>query len=408
LKYWRGFLVALIFGLITWGLNAFAAGHTALVDMVYPYMTRMVVGSLADWSSGTAACLWQALLLVLIAGGIASIVLMIVLRWNPIQWLGWVLAAVFCVNMFSTLIFGLNSYAGPVSEDVRLTMTDYTVSELADATKYYRDKANELCTQVSRDSKGQVEAPSFEELAVMAENGFTNLTYRDAISLFSGSTAPVKKLGWSGLYGGQSGLTVALTGEACVNPNVPELFLPFAMCKEMCRRMTVVQEEDAKYAGYMAAAANDSVLFRYSAYCVAYYHCYNALAAIPTDTARQSAKQVHQGAEPYLAQDMALYEDFFGAYTDPDGDSLADMLTSWYIQEFITPLLVEVEDPFDPLDKNMVDLTYEKPDPTPLEEVTAKPTEPEDEDDEDALADEALSGDDLSGDDWNYDDEEDA
>ena len=219
----------------------------------------------------------------------------------------------------------------------------------------------------------------------MAENGFTNLTYRDAMSLFAGSTAPVKKLSWSGLYGGQSGLTVALTGEACVNPNVPELFLPFAMCKEMCRRMTVVQEEGAKYAGFMAAAANDSPLFQYSAYCVAYYHCYSALVSVPTDTAQQAAKQLHQGAEKYLAQDMALYEDFFGAYADPDGDSLADMLTSWYIQEFVTPLLVEVEDPFDPLDKNMVDLTYEKPTPTPLQEVSSKPTQPVEEENDSAL-----------------------
>ena len=398
MKYWRGFLVALIFGVITWGLNAFAAGHTALVDMVYPYMTRMIVGSLADWSSGTTASLWQALLMLLIAGGIASIVLMIVLRWNPIQWLGWVLAVVFCVNMCSTLIFGLNTYAGPVSEDVRLTMTDYTVDELAEATKYYRDKANELATKVSRDGKGNVETPSFEELAVQAENGFKNLTYRDAMSLFAGSTAPVKKLSWSGLYGSRSGVTVALTGEACVNPNVPELFLPFAMCKEMSRRMTVVQEEDAKYAGFLAAAANDSELFQYSAYCVAYYHCYSALAAIPTDTARQAAKQVHQGAEKLLAQDMALYEDFFGDYTDPDGDSMADMLTSWYIQEFVTPTLVEVEDPFDPLDKNMVDLTYEKPTPTPLEEVATKPTEAEDEDD--------TEGDALADDEWTDEEEE--
>ena len=64
--------------------------------------------------------------------------------------------------------------------------------------------------------------------------------------------------------------------------------------------------------------------------------------------------------------------------------SQADMLTSWYIQEYITPLLVEVEDPFDPLDKDMVDLTYEKPTPTPLQEVSSKPTEPADEEDEES------------------------
>ena len=368
MKYWRGFLVALIFAAIGWFATWFAAGHAALVDMVYPYMTRLVIGKLAVATSGIAGCLWQTILLILTIASIVGIALMIVFKRNPVSLIGWILAVACGISTMNTLLYGLNDYAGPISEDVRLTMTDYTVSELAEATKYYRDKANALSDSVPRNSKGELELPSFEDLAGMAGDGFRSLTYDHAISLFAGDTSPVKKLGWTAFYKGKTGVTVALTGEACVNPKVPSIALPFAMCKEMSKRMTIAKEEDAKYAAFMAAEANASELFQYSAYCIAYYHCYNTLLQVPTSTAQQNAQTMHTGATANLKKDMEAYEKFFGKFTDPDGDSMADMLVSAYVQEYITPLHIEEEDPFDPYDKSKLDLNYVAPTPTPMPE----------------------------------------
>ena len=366
MKYWRGFLVAGILAVITWALTQFAAAHSTLIDMVYPYMTRLIITSLAQWSSGTAACLWQVLLLLLIGGGIASIVLMIVLKWNPIQWLGWVLAAVCFINLLSTGLYGLNKYTSPMAEDIRLTMTDYTVSELSEATAYYRDKANALAGEAS-DKMSQ---HSFEELAEMAGEGFRVLTYDQAMSLFAGSTVPVKKL--KGGTKGESGVTVALTGESAVNPKVPAIAMPFAMCKEMAKRMTISRDEEAKYAAYMACLANPSVEFQYSGYCIAYYHCYETLAAIPTTTAQAAAKELDAKVSDQLRQDMAEYKKFFGKYEEPSGNSFPDMLASWYIQEFITPLHEQEEDPFNPKDPSKVDLTYKEPEVIPMEKEDKK------------------------------------
>ena len=370
MKYWRGFLVAFIFAAIGWALTWFAAGHTALVDMIYPYVTWLILGSMTDWSAGFAGCLWQKWVLIFAIASVVGLIVVILLRRNPIQLIGWILAVVCAVGMCNTLLFGLNDYAGPISEDVRLTMTDYTVAELSEAAQYYRDKANTLAETVERDSKGNVALPEFDQLAAQAGQGFERLTYERAISLFAGSTQPVKKLGWTMFYGGKSGTVYPLTGEACVNPNVPEVALPFAMCKEMAKRMTIAKEEDAKYAAFLAAKENDSPAFQYSAYCIAYYYCYNTLANVPTSTAQQNASSVHAGANALLQQDMERYEKFFGAFEDPMGDSVADMLTSAYIQEFITPLHVEEEDPFDPFDSSKVDLKYVKPTPAPLKEKT--------------------------------------
>ena len=104
MKYWRGYLVALILAAISWALIQFAQAHPVLVDMIYPYVTRLVQTSLAQWSSGVDYCLWQVLFLFGIGAILASVVLMVALRWNPIQWFGWVLAAVCFVNVQQDLL----------------------------------------------------------------------------------------------------------------------------------------------------------------------------------------------------------------------------------------------------------------------------------------------------------------
>ncbi len=186
MKYWRGYLVAAILAAFTWGLVEFAKTHTVLLDMVYPYVTRILMGSLAEWSSAVDFCLWQAIAMVLGVGILASVVLMILLRWNPIQWLGWIAAGASLVYLLHTAVFGLNYYAGDLADDVRLDVREYTVTELEKATVFYRDQANALARQIPRDQNKLPDYPEFEELAVLAGEGFEILTYEKNIPVFAG------------------------------------------------------------------------------------------------------------------------------------------------------------------------------------------------------------------------------
>ncbi len=384
MKYWRGYLVAAIMAAISWALIQFAQANTVLIDMVYPYVTRLIITSLSGWSGGMAFCLWQVLLIALVAGGIASVVLMITLKWNPIQWFGWIMAVISTVSMCNTALYGLNEYASPLADDMRLEIMDFTVSELNETTAYFRDKANELAAEIPRDSDGNADFGTFEELAAQAGEGFTKLTYDEAISVFAGSTQPVKKLSWSGYYTSRhiSGVTMALTGEAAVNPDVPSALLPFAMCKEMAHRMCIYAESDAQFAAFMACMQNSSQAFQYSGYLMAYKLCYDALESIPTSTAQGCAKQTDKGVSDLLRQDLADYTDFFGKTTgtatvrttaatlpteeDPDAPAevvfseyagAADLLASWYVDKFIMPLHEEEKEPFNPLDPEQVDIS---------------------------------------------------
>ncbi len=383
MKYWRGYLTAAIFGFFSWLLIDFAKAHTTLIDMVYPYVSRMIQTILAEWSGSVSFCLWQLIAVVLILGLLATVVLMIVLRWNPIQWLGWALSIVSILFFAHTAIYGMNTYAGSIAEDIRMEQADYSLSELEEAAVYYRDQANALAAQVKRDANGDVVYPAFQVLAEQAGEGFENLVKDRSFSIFAGSTLPVKELGWADMYTsmGITGFTLSLTGEAAVNPQIPAVSLPFTMCHEMAHRMSIAAEDSANMAAFLACAANSSIEFQYSGYYMAYRYCYNAIAGAGTAQANAAAQRVAVGVSDQLYNDLSDYNTFFAAkkndkatefatnvndtYITVNGDdrgtaaygAVCDLLVSWHIQEIILPSQEEEVSKFDPFDETQVDLS---------------------------------------------------
>lgn len=384
MKYWRGYLTAGILGAITWILMEFAKANTLLVDMVYPYFSRLILNTLADWTGGVGFCLWQVLVIMMIVILIATIVLMIIFKWNFFQWMGWVLASAVLLFTLHTGVYGLNSYCSPLAEDIRLEVADhpYNASELAAATTYFRDMANELALVIPRDASGKPQYPSFEEMAVSAPQGYQNLAGASALPVFAGSTAPVKKLEWADWYTsmGITGVTMPLTGEAAVNPNIPVVSIPFTMCHELAHRLCISYERDANLAAFMACRAHDADIFRYSGYFMAFRYCYNALVSVGTTASNNAAQAILEGVNPLLRSDLTDYRAYFDANIDPNASDFAgsvndtyikvsgdaagtdsygqvcDLLVSWYIQEIYMPEHQDEFQGFDPLDKDQVGL----------------------------------------------------
>ena len=383
MKYWFGYLTAAIFGAISWVLMQFGERFSTLVDMIYPYVIRTMQTILAQWTSAVDFPLWQLLAVALGVLVLASFVLMIILKWNPIQWLGWVLAVFSGIYMLHTALWGLNYYAGSLAEDMRMEVTSYTLEELTEACEYYRDNANALATQVNRDSAGNVDFSDFEDLAEIAGKGFNTLTYNYSYPIFAGSTTPVKKLGWADMYTsmGITGVTFGLTGEACVNPQIPDVTLPFTICHEMAHRMCIAPERDANFAAFLACSVHTDVQFRYSAYFMAYRYCYNALSSVNTQAAATAAARVSNGVSDLLKRDLSYYNSFFASkrsdaattiadtandtYLKISGDEsgiasygqVCDLLVNWHIQTIVLPSMAVVESPFDPYDESQVDLS---------------------------------------------------
>lgn len=383
MKYWFGYLVAAIIGGLTCVLMQFGQRFSTLVDMVYPYVIRTLQGILAQWSGSVDFLLWQLLAVALAVVILASLVAVVASKKSLIGWGGWVLSALSLVYLLHTMFWGLNYYAGPLSDDIRMDVTQYTIEELADATKYYRDQANTLSQKVKRDGSGNLVYPDFDQLAQRAGMGFQRLVYDSSYPIFAGSTLPVKKLGWADMYTsmGITGVTFGLTGEAAVNPQIPQVLLPFTMCHEMSHRMCIASERDANFSAFLACSAHPDDEFEYSGYFMAFRYCYNSLASVRTTAAAQYAADLRNGISPQLQKDLDAYNAFFRAKQDQTATRIADtandtylrasgeasgiasysqvcdLLVSWHIQEVVLPAISVTESPFDPYDKNQVDVS---------------------------------------------------
>ena len=223
----------------------------------------------------------------------------------------------------------------------------------------------------------------FDILALQAGDGFDKLTYDRSYSVFAGSKLPVKRLGLADLYTsmGITGYTFGLTGEAAVNPNIPDVTLPFTIAHEMAHRMCIAPERDANFAAYLVCAVHPSVEYEYSGSFMAYIYCYNALSQISTSASAQAASEISKGVSDLLQWDLAYYNTFFinnrdqaatnfantvnDNYLKTSGDragiasygQVCDLLVNWHIQEVVLPSIAVEEELFDPYDENQVDLT---------------------------------------------------
>ena len=185
MKYWRGYLTAAILGALTWVLIQMGQKYTTLVDMVYPYVTRSVQSFLTAWTGGFEFLVWQTVILFLLILLIATLVLVFIFRAKIVRWFGWAAAVVAAVILLHTGIYGLNNYAGPIEDDLRLHMKDYTQSELEAATIFYRDMANDLAVQFTRDENGPVHS-DFETLAGQTGNSYRKLAREWSFSIYGG------------------------------------------------------------------------------------------------------------------------------------------------------------------------------------------------------------------------------
>ena len=373
MKYWRGYLVAALVGAFSWGLIEFAQSHWTLVDMIYPYMTRMVQNYLANWSAAVPFCLWQLALIIAAVVFLATIVMMILWKWNIIQWFGWVLTAVSVVFFLNIALCGLNDYSGPLSQDIRMEVTDYTITELETAAAFYQDQANQLAEEAARDESGNLILPDLAQMSQLATEGFRQQTYGEYNAVFAGSAVPVKELGWSGLFSarGITGVTSYITGEAAVNPQTPAMAMPFAVCRQMAQRMCITHKQDAAFAAFLACDTTPDPNFRYSAYFMAYRYCHAALLSMDTAAAQQAAVKLTGTESALLKQDMVAYGRSFASKADhqyiqtlnkrsenaPEQSNLVDLLVSWHIQEYVLPLQEEEVILFDPMDESQVDMT---------------------------------------------------
>jgi hypothetical protein len=163
------------------------------------------------------------------------------------------------------ILWGMNYFRPPASERLNLKDSTFTKADLEIVTAMLIDSVN-----MSRASLTQADLqPGNDTIYKRAINAVSSLsnssaafkTYKPNIKP-SLLTPLMNYLGTSGYYN-------PFTTEAQMNYQLPVYTRPFVACHEMAHQMGYGAEDEANFAGFMAAIHSKDKLLRYSAYYLA-------------------------------------------------------------------------------------------------------------------------------------------
>jgi hypothetical protein len=192
------------------------------------------------------------------------------------------------------LLWGFNYARSPIEERQQWNGREAAAEEIAALAKEMVEAANfeYLGIAGSDDSGEPTRAPQRPELIEQLDAG-----WRAASAVFGEQPTAVfgygnpKPLLASRLldYGQTSGVYFPWTGEANYNQGTPDVSLPQVVAHEMSHQRGFAREDEANFAGYLAASLASEAYPRYSAYVFAQQQLLFALRRHDDEQAREIA-----------------------------------------------------------------------------------------------------------------------
>lgn len=238
-------------------------------------------------------------------------------------------------------LWGLNYNRLGIEYQLQLEPAKYSVEDLKEITQ-------ELITKVN-DSRKQLDGQTYhsnklifaeaKEAYDSAERKYSFLDYRI-------ESVKSSLYGFFGNYLGFLGYYNPFTGEAQVNVDVPKFVIPFTTCHEMAHQLGYGDEDEANFAGYLAAKSSKENTFRYSVYFELFAYANrelfmrDSLAAKANYTLldtlvkkdvldyRKFLREHQNPIEPFIT---LLYGNYLKANNQPQGIETYDEVVSWLI-----------------------------------------------------------------------------
>lgn len=305
-----------------------AAAALYLPNIVFPYYTdlsKSVLQFLGTFTAPFPFALWEWLLVL------AVLLALYFLFHNkkPIQWLCGVVLLVSVLIFLFTALWGLNHFAPSVAEQFDLTVEETSKEQLKATAQYMADQASLWAGKVQRDETGAM-VTDFSAMAKTAADGY-NAMAQDNKFFAGADAAPVKRLLSGRLFShmGLTGIFIAHTGEACVNPETDAASLPYTMCHELAHRLTVAGEDEANFCAFLACLENDDPAFQYSGWYSACLYTYNALHRVDVD----AAAQVRNAMSPTLREDFRRANEHYSQF-DGKVQEVVDKANDTYLKVF--------------------------------------------------------------------------
>lgn len=220
------------------------------------------------------------------------------------------LIIVMAVYIIFNIFWGINYNRKDLAEELNLHLTKKDTTDLKTIERLLLIKVNES-KQVLIDQHAPY--PANKELFSRAF-----VCYKQAEKLYPfliNKHRSVKRsmFGLLGNYFGFTGYYNPFTGEAQVNTRVPRFILPYTTSHEIAHQLGYAKEEEANFAGYLAATSSTDTLFHYSTYLDLFVYANRQLFFLDSVSAKSFTTQLL----PEVKADIIELRKFLNKYRNP-------------------------------------------------------------------------------------------
>jgi len=280
---------------------------------LYPFTARLqrvlfgwIPFSIGDIFYGIAAC-WLILALIVfvrtLTRGNANRTYLFSCARRFVSLLLW-------IYVLFNLFWGLNYDRRGIADQLQLQVKPYTTDELTDLVKLM---AQNLNTLDSASLAGRDALYHKHDLFSGAVRSYVELASQDERFAYPSASVKPSIFSYLGNYLGFGGYYNPFSGEAQVNTTLPVFVQPYTTCHEIGHQLGYAKENEANFAGYLAARSSHDPAFRYSVYFDMYLYAARELYA--RDSSR--IKPIRDQLKPAVRGDFRELRQFNRRYANP-------------------------------------------------------------------------------------------
>jgi Protein of unknown function (DUF3810) len=218
----------------------------------------------------------------------------------------------FCLMVYIVfnLLWGLNYDRRGIAYQLKLNVQPYSTADLQNALQFIVYRLNEL-NQASLDNRAILKKKS--QLFNESFQAYGQLYARDSFFLYKTISVKPSIISYLGNYLGFTGYYNPFSGEAQVNTTVPIFIQPFTSCHEIGHQLGYAKENEANFAGYLAANVSKNPSYGYSAYFDLYVYAATELYMRDSTLLKPLREQL----KPSVREDFKTLRKFFTQYGNP-------------------------------------------------------------------------------------------
>ena len=221
------------------------------------------------------------------------------------------------------LLWGINYNRKGIASQLGIKLEKYSTQQLITVDSVLLQKVNESKAAVLRKGSSFSSTKAMLEQSVIA---YQQVTVQYPFLEYKPVSVKPSLWGWLGNYMGFIGYYNPFTGEAQLNTTVPQFLQPYTSCHEIAHQLGYAKENEANFAGYLAAAASPDTLFHYSVYLDLFLYAQRNLYDADSATAKSFGKKLL----PEVKADLKEWKDFNSRHK-----SLLEPLFKWAYGKYL-------------------------------------------------------------------------